>query len=193
MHYILNGVSGLVTLALSSAAFAQASVPAQQTTSTTTQQTPAQAQTTTTKSTTTTVPGTPATPTQSETTTTKTTAATPTDATGTPVGPTQSSTSTTTTTTSAGAVEAATTADVKSGVSVYDQSGGLVGKVESVSGGNAVVNAGGTRAAIPVASFAKNSKGLVISMTRAELEASAKNAAKTTSKSTTVKSAKKPK
>lgn len=192
MQYKLNGVSGLIALAMSSAAFAQIAVPAQQTTSTTTQQSPTQAQTTTTRSTTTVVPGTPATPAQSETTTTRSTATTPTDVTGSPVGPTQSSTTTTTTTSSEGAVETATAADVKSGVSVYDQHGGLVGKVESVSGANAVVNAGGTRAAIPVASFAKSSKGLVISMTKAELEASAKTAAKTTTKTTT-KTSKKPK
>jgi hypothetical protein len=93
----------------------------------------------------------------------------------------------------AGAVTAATEADVKSGASVYDQSGGLVGKVESVSGGNAVVDAGGTRAAIPVGSFAKNDKGLVISMTKAEIEASAKDAAKTTKTTTKTKTTKKPK
>jgi hypothetical protein len=194
MHNKLNGASGLIALALSGAAFAQAAAPAQQTTSTSTQQTPTQAQTTTTRSTTTVVPGTPAAPAQSETTTTRSTATTPTDVTGSPVGPTQSSTTTTTTTSSADAVETATAADVKSGVSVYDQHGGLVGKIESVSGANAVVNAGGTRAAIPVASFAKSSKGLVISMTRAELEASAKAAAKTTTtKTSTVKTSKKPK
>ena len=68
----------------------------------------------------------------------------------------------------------ASSADVKSGVAVHDQSGGLVGKIESVSSKGAVVNTGSTRASIPVSSFAKNSKGLVLSMTKTQLEAAAK-------------------
>jgi hypothetical protein len=68
-------------------------------------------------------------------------------------------------------ITAATAADVKAGVSVYDQKGGLVGKVESVSAKGAVVSTGSARALIPVSSFAKNDKGLVMSMTKAELEA----------------------
>jgi hypothetical protein len=68
----------------------------------------------------------------------------------------------------------ATAADVKAGVAVYDQKGGEVGKIKSVSGENAVVDTGTIRAQVPISSLAKNDKGLVISMTKAELEAAAK-------------------
>ena len=68
---------------------------------------------------------------------------------------------------------------MKTGVPVFDQKGGVVGKVESVSAKGAVVTTGKARAVIPVTSFAKNDKGLVISMTKSELEAaSPKTAAK---------------
>jgi hypothetical protein len=56
-------------------------------------------------------------------------------------------------------------------VPVFDQKGGVVGKIESVSAKGAVVSTGKARAEIPVASFGKNDKGLVISMTKAEIEA----------------------
>ncbi len=76
------------------------------------------------------------------------------------------------------AVTAATEADLKAGALVYDQSGALVGKVDSVSASGAVISTGKARAEIPVASFGKNDKGLVMTMTKAELQASAKSAAK---------------
>ena len=177
MELHLKSLAGTFALVMSTTALAQ-SQPAQQTTSTTTQQTPTQTQTTTTNSTTTAVPGTPATPAQTQTTTTKSTATTPTDAvTGTPVGPSESSTTTATTTTSAAATKAATAADVKKGVSVYDQNGGVVGKIDSISGKNAVLNTGSARATVPISSFAKNDKGLVIGMTKAEIDAQAKKSA----------------
>jgi hypothetical protein len=78
-----------------------------------------------------------------------------------------------------GQVTAATAADVKAGVSVFDQKGGVVGKVDSVSGKNAVVSTGTVKASVPVSSFAKNDKGLVISMTKAEIDAQAKTSTKT--------------
>jgi hypothetical protein len=59
-------------------------------------------------------------------------------------------------------------------VAVNDQDGGTVGKIDSVSGTQAVVDTGTVRAKVPISSFAKNDKGLVISMTKAELEAAAK-------------------
>lgn len=177
MQLQLKSAAGVIALVMSSTALAQ-SQPAQQTTSTTTQQTPTQTQSTTTNSTTTAVPGTPATPAQTQTTTTKSTTTTPTDAvTGAPVGPSESSTTTSTTTTEASATRAATAADVKKGVSVYDQSGGVVGKIDSVSGKNAVLSTGSTKATVPISSFAKNDKGLVIGMTKAEIDAQAKKAA----------------
>lgn len=57
------------------------------------------------------------------------------------------------------------------GAKVYDTTGAEVGTVESVSGGNAVVFTGTKRATLPGNAFAKNDKGLVISMTQAQLNA----------------------
>ncbi|MFL6830824.1 MAG: hypothetical protein ACJ8D5_09445 [Sphingomicrobium sp.] len=175
----LNSLAGAIALLMSGTALAQTQPPAQQTTSTTTQQTPNQTQTTTTNSTTTAVPGTPATPAQTQTTTTKSTTTTPTDAaTGEPVAPPESATTTSTTTTNPSAPQAATADDIKKGLSVYDQKGGLVGKIDSVSAKSAVLSTGTTRAEIPLSSFAKNDKGLVIGMTKAEIDAQAKKSAK---------------
>ena len=75
------------------------------------------------------------------------------------------------------AVTAATAADVKAGMPVFDQKGGVVGKIEVVSAKGVVVSTGKVKAEIPVSSFGKNDKGLVMSMTKTELEAaSAKSA-----------------
>jgi hypothetical protein len=71
-------------------------------------------------------------------------------------------------------VTPATAADVKVGVSVYDQSGSRVGKIRSATKENAVVDTGTTRAQVPIASLGKSDKGLVISMTKSELDAAAK-------------------
>jgi len=175
----LNRLAGLLALAIPGGLSAQAQQPAQQTNSTTTQQTPDATQTTTTNSSTTAVPGAPGTPAQTQTTTTKSTTSTPTDTvTGEPTGPSTSTTTSSTTTTDASASQAATAADVKRGVSVYDQNGASVGKIESVSGKDAVVSTGTTRASIPISSFAKNDKGLVIGMSKADIEAAAKKSAK---------------
>jgi hypothetical protein len=76
------------------------------------------------------------------------------------------------------AITAATAADVTAGAPVYDQSGGLIGKVDSASASGVIVNTGVVRAQIPLASFGKNSKGLVIGTTKADLDAAAKKAAK---------------
>jgi preprotein translocase subunit YajC len=168
MRVTLNSAVGLIALATSGVAAAQAQ-PVQQTTSTTTQQTPTATQTTTTNSTT----------------------VVPTDpATGAQVGPAASATTTSTTTTDASAIKAATAEDVKKGAEVYDQKGGMVGTIESVDAKGAIVATGKVRVPIPVSSFAKNDKGLVISMTKAELDAQAP-ATKTTSKTTTTTTKKK--
>jgi hypothetical protein len=79
-------------------------------------------------------------------------------------------------------VTAVTKEDVKTGVSVYDQKGGVVGKIVSTSAKGAVVDTGTIKATIPTSSFAKGDKGLVISMTKAEIDAAAKPATKTTKK-----------
>jgi hypothetical protein len=66
-----------------------------------------------------------------------------------------------------------TISDVRQGSAVHDPEGGLVGTVESVDERGAVVSTGRIRARLPFSSFARNARGLVISLTRAELEAAA--------------------
>jgi hypothetical protein len=83
-------------------------------------------------------------------------------------------TATTDATAQAGAVQAATKADIKAGVAVVDQAGAPVGKVESVTASGAVVSTGAARVQIPLESFGKNEKGLVIAMSKTQLEAAAK-------------------
>ncbi len=73
----------------------------------------------------------------------------------------------------AGPVTAATAADVQAGAAIRDQSGEPVGTIESVSGETAVVSTGAVRAEIPISSFGKDSQGLVLAMTRSQLEAAA--------------------
>lgn len=160
-------------------------------------QTPAKTKTTTTQSTSTTaaVPDETGAPVavQKTTDTTQTTTTQPAD----PAAPAESATSrttqtttaapggttTTTTTTQAAtdqtgaALTAATAADVKAGAPVFDQKGGVVGKIDSVGAKGAVVTTGKARAEVPVSSFAKNDKGLVISMTKSEVEAASAKAA----------------
>jgi hypothetical protein len=157
-------------------------------------QTPAKSKTTTTQSTTTAQPvvdATGATAVQKTTDTTQTTTTQPataadpatasttstttvgTDATGAPAATTTTTTTEPATDAKGAAVTAATEADFKAGVPVFDQKGGVVGKIEKVSAKGAVVSTGKARAEIPTASFGKNDKGLVMSMTKAELEAAA--------------------
>lgn len=162
-------------------------------------ETPAKTQTTTTQSTTSTsaVPDEPgnAVAVQKSTDTTQTTPAEPAppgaaaqsetkstttvapDATGAPAATTTTTTTEPAKDATGATLTAATAADVKAGVPVFDQKGGVVGKVESVSAKGAVVSTGKVKAEVPVSSFGKNDKGLVISMTKAELDAaSAKSA-----------------
>jgi len=73
-----------------------------------------------------------------------------------------------------GGVTLATRDDIKTGASVVDQAGAAVGTIESVTATGAVVATGAARAEIPLASFGKSDKGLVIAMTKAQLEAAAK-------------------
>lgn len=62
-------------------------------------------------------------------------------------------------------------ADVRAGMPVLDTEGGRVGTVESVEADGAVVATGEARAKLPFASFGMSERGLVITMTRSELEA----------------------
>jgi hypothetical protein len=73
-----------------------------------------------------------------------------------------------------GAAKPATAADVKAGAAVYDSKGVAIGKIESVSGKNAVLASGSAKASVPISSFAKNGKGLMIAMTKSEFEAATK-------------------
>jgi hypothetical protein len=76
------------------------------------------------------------------------------------------------------AVAAATQADLKAGAAVSDTHGGQVGTIESADAGGAVVATGNARAKLPLNSFGKNaSGGLVVSMTKAQIEAAASTAA----------------
>lgn len=71
----------------------------------------------------------------------------------------------------AGPVQPATAADLRAGVQVHDQQGSLVGTIESADAASAVVSTGTARGRLALASFGRNSQGLVISMTKAQLEA----------------------
>ncbi|MGZ8313299.1 MAG: hypothetical protein ACXWU1_09315 [Allosphingosinicella sp.] len=74
-----------------------------------------------------------------------------------------------------GAVAVATAADLRTGTTVLDPQGGAVGTIESADATGAVVATGAVRARLPLASFGKNAQGLVISLTRAQLEAAAQS------------------
>jgi hypothetical protein len=60
---------------------------------------------------------------------------------------------------------------VVAGATVYGPQGDEVGKIDKVVAGNAVLNTGNHAVTIPVASFAKNSKGLLIGATKAQIDA----------------------
>ena len=162
-----NYFATAAAVALSTAAIAQTTTPPTSTTTTTTQTQPATTETPPTTSQTTTTQTQPTTttePTTTQTTTTQTQPATTTE---------PATTTTQTTTTKTGQVTLATAADIKAGLSVYDEKGELVGKVDSVSPKGAIVNTGKARAEIALSSFGKNDQGLVVSVTKSEIEAKA--------------------
>ena len=64
-----------------------------------------------------------------------------------------------------------TLSDVREGSTVHDTQGGVVGTIDSVDENGAVVSTGRARARLPFSSFGKNARGLVISLSRAQLEA----------------------
>ena len=70
-------------------------------------------------------------------------------------------------------VVAVTEADVKAGDAVHDTTGAGVGTVEAVSASGAVIATGKSRIQVPLTSLGKNDKGLVIAMSKAELDAAA--------------------
>lgn len=73
----------------------------------------------------------------------------------------------------ADAIVAATAADLSAGATVRDAQGGEVGTVESATATHAIVSTGTNRVQLPLGSFGKNSAGLVIGVTKAELDAQA--------------------
>ena len=175
MRLQLNNLVGVLPLALASAAIAQA--PPRQTHTTT-------PPTTSTKPATT-APDEPATPQSTAPGQTETTPGqsqtNPGDAsqlTPAQTGQTPSGQSVPNEASDKPAVSAVTKADVKSGASVFDQNGDVVGKVESISAKGAVISTGTVKATVPLSSFAKSDKGLVVGMSKAEIEAAAKPTAK---------------
>ena len=73
---------------------------------------------------------------------------------------------------------ASAAASVTVGASVVDTKGQSVGTIESVNGANAVLSTGTAKASIPVSSFAKGPNGLVIGISKADLEAQVAQATK---------------
>jgi len=69
------------------------------------------------------------------------------------------------------AASAAPAAAPTVGAKVFDPQGGEVGSIEKVDAANAVVYTGTKRATLPLSAFAKNDKGLLISMTQTQLNA----------------------
>lgn len=180
----LNILATAATFAFATAAAAQTQPTTTQTTTTQTKPTTSQSEPATTQTTTKQTP-----PTTSEsqpaTTQTTTTQTPPTTCKCPPETTTQTTTQTEQTTSEPGATDQpaatptgqmtkATAADIKAGASVYDQTGTLVGKVDSVDANGALVNTGKARAQIPLSSFGKNDKGLVVSATKADLDAKAR-------------------
>ena len=72
-----------------------------------------------------------------------------------------------------GPVQLAAKEDIKTGATVIDQQGGSVGTIETVNAEGAVIATGKARVQLPLGSFGKSPSGLVIGMTKAELEAAA--------------------
>lgn len=147
--------------------------------------------TTDTTQTTTTQPANSTTPDESATSRTTSTTKVAPDETGAPATTTTTTTTEPATDQTGAAVSAATAADVKAGVPVFDPKGGVVGKVDSVSAKGAVVSTGKVKASIPISSFGKSDKGLVLSMTKAQLDAASGKAA--TAAATKTSKTKKPK
>lgn len=70
----------------------------------------------------------------------------------------------------AGAGAAAQSATAKAGDTVYDQAGEVVGTVEKVEGANFVISTGTNRATLALNTLASGPKGLVIGVTKAQLD-----------------------
>ena len=162
MRAQLSSFVGLLVLATSGAAIAQAHQPGQPAQPTTPSSTPSA-----------TAPGqTQSTPGQMQTAPGEASTMTPAQTGQTPSGQTVPSAAASQAQT--GQLTAATLADAKAGASVHDQKGGTVGKIVSATAKGVVIDTGTVKAAIPISSFGKSDKGLVISMTKEEIDAAAK-------------------
>lgn len=71
---------------------------------------------------------------------------------------------------------AAASASAKAGDTVYDSAGEVVGTVESVAEPNFVISTGTSKATIPLSALGSGPKGLVIGMTKTQLESAIQNA-----------------
>lgn len=80
---------------------------------------------------------------------------------------------------SAPAAVAPAKVNVTAGATVLDAKGGAVGTIASISGDIAVIDTGVVKASVPTSAFAQSDKGLLIGMTKVELEAAAQGAAAT--------------
>jgi hypothetical protein len=161
MRLQITTLTGVTALVISSAAFAQNSAPPPQGQPATAQPDEPGPQST--------APGqTETTPGQSQTEPGQASQMTPPDTGQTPSGkaaPEQAQ---------ANQLAKATAADVKAGTSVYDQKGDVVGKIVSATAKSAVIDTGTTKVSVPLSSFGKSDKGLVIGMTKADIDAAAK-------------------
>jgi len=72
----------------------------------------------------------------------------------------------------AGSASAAVTA----GAPVFDQTGGTVGKIDTVDGQFAVLATDKSKVRLPLTSFAKGDKGLIIGMTKDQIDSAASGA-----------------
>lgn len=68
------------------------------------------------------------------------------------------------------AAPAAAQVEVTAGAKVFGPQGVEVGTIKSVSGGTAVVDTGKHSAALPLSAFGRDAKGLLVSMTREQLD-----------------------
>lgn len=72
--------------------------------------------------------------------------------------------------TAADTTAAAQSATAKAGDTVYDQAGEVVGTVEKVEGSNFVISTGTNRATLALSTLATGPKGLIIGVTKAQLD-----------------------
>lgn len=77
----------------------------------------------------------------------------------------------------AASTAAPSTATVTAGAQVFDQTGGTVGKIDTVEGQFAVLATDKSKVRLPLTSFAKGDKGLIIGMTKDQIDAAASGAA----------------